>query len=841
MNRESHLLTQLLAVQLNEEDLSLVRKIIGRVQVFAAENSKEALHLLEHHASIDMVMIDIERSYLQSLQLLHTLVYRSQQEPLRIVVLGEQHLLQEKKREFDLDIVTILTKPLQETQLRELLERAVLKQDAEAKQQNLQEQAHLFNTIFYQAPIGISISHRVDLGVEPGREQFDVNPMYEKITGRSMEEVRRIGWPTITHPDDLPGELEYFKRLKQGELEKYSLEKRFIRPDGSIVWVEMTVAPLQASDSRLFAHICLMQDITKRKEAEQLLAESERSKSALLSHLPGLAYRCRYDAHWTMLYVSAGCETLTGYTPDQLINNRDISYNDVIVLSYRQKIYSEWKWAIHENKPFELEYEILTAQGTRKWVWEMGQAVFTDDGDIEALEGIILDITDRKLMEQNLAYRDVHDLWTGLYNRRYLEQLLLQDIKARKRSKRALISIDLGALNAKSIAYGYQYSQDIMKKVAEELGILCNDLAVLSITHEYRFVFYLRSYDERQTLLLLCKKIESTLEHIVSLERIPYGLGVLEIDESNQENVDQLLRNVLIASQRSIALYDGEAEICFFDESMETEIQQEATLSALLSRIVSGKSPDCLFLQYQPIIDMRTGGICGFEALARLKSSDMQVIPPLHFIPIAEKTKLIIPLGDIIIRQAFQFLKQLEEQQVMDCTVSINISAIQLIKEGFAEYLISLMHSMDVNPACVCLELTESIFASNFQEINRVLKTLQHKGVKISVDDFGSGYSSLSRERELCGDELKIDKPFIDKLMVLSDDQAITGDIISMAHKMGQSVVAEGIEHQRQLDYLRRNNCDKAQGFLFSKPLDASEALALVAGKNALRFYENLF
>jgi len=150
------------------------------------------------------------------------------------------------------------------------------------------------------------------------------------------------------------------------------------------------------------------------------------------------------------------------------------------------------------------------------------------------------------------------------------------------------------------------------------------------------------------------------------------------------------------------------------------------------------------------------------------------------------------------------------------------------------------MHSMDVNPACVCLELTESIFASNFQEINRVLKTLQHKGVKISVDDFGSGYSSLSRERELYVNELKIDKSFIDKLMYLSDDQAITGDIISMAHKLGHSVVAEGIEHQRQLDYLKQNNCDKAQGFFFSKPLNASDALALVVGKHTYRLFEHL-
>ncbi|MGE4453054.1 MAG: EAL domain-containing protein [Sphaerochaeta sp.] len=832
--------TQLLTVHLCESDLSLVRKVVGRIRVLSAGDNAEALHLMEQYASIDLVLIDIEQSYLQSLQLLHSLVYRSYQEPLRIILLGEQHLLKEKETLFDLDIVTMLRKPLQEGPLRETIEKFTTKQKRIDQQQYLEEQAHLFNAIFYQAPIGISISYRVDLGVEPGKERFEVNPMYEKITGRSMDEVLRVGWTSITHPDDLPRELEQFKRLKRGEIDSYILEKRFIRPDGSIVWVEMTVAPLQSKSSKLFAHMCLIQDISKRKEAESLLAESERSKSTLLAHLPGMAYRCLYDANWTMLYVSEGCEALTGYKQDQLVNNRDISYEDVIVLSYRKKIRNEWDFVIYENKPFMLEYEILTAQGTRKWVWEMGQPLYNDEGAIEALEGIILDITDRKKMEQNLAYRDEHDMWTGLYNRRYLEQLLVLDIEARKHARRALISINLSTLNTKSIAYGYQYSQDIMKKVAEGLSILAYDQVILSITHEYRFVFYLRSYENKQQLLFLCKKINATLEYILSLERIPWGLGVLEIDAANQEHVDQMLRNLLVSSQRSIALFEEEAEICFFDESMETEIQREASLTAMLARVVSGRNQESFFLQYQPIVDMQSGKISGFEALARLQTEDLGLVSPLDFIPVAEKTKLIIPLGDIIIRQAFQFLKQLEEHQIFDCTISINISAIQLVKDGFAEHILRLMDSMAVSPSSICLELTESIFASNYQEINRILKTLQERGVKISVDDFGSGYSSLSRERELHVNELKIDKSFIDKLLVLTDDQAITGDIISMAHKLGHRVVAEGIEEQRQLDYLRRNNCDKGQGFLFSKPLDASEALSLIA-KNQHRLFETLF
>ena len=142
-------MAQLLAVQLNQKDLSVVRNVAGNMQVLTAGNSSEALHLMEMHASIDMVLIDIERSYLQSLQLLHTLVYRYQQEPLRIIVLGEKQLLQQKKRVFDLDLITVLNKPIQEKQLRGLLELEVVKQDSYSEQQNVLEKAHLFNAIFY--------------------------------------------------------------------------------------------------------------------------------------------------------------------------------------------------------------------------------------------------------------------------------------------------------------------------------------------------------------------------------------------------------------------------------------------------------------------------------------------------------------------------------------------------------------------------------------------------------------------------------------------------------------------------------------------------------------------
>ena len=204
-------------------------------------------------------------------------------------------------------------------------------------------------------------------------------------------------------------------------------------------------------------------------------------------------------------------------------------------------------------------------------------------------------------------------------------------------------------------------------------------------------------------------------------------------------------------------------------------------------------------------------------------------ISPLEFIPIAEETKLIVPLGYEIIRKALQFLQTLQSNGYSNLHISINISAIQLLRGDFLPALERIVRDTGVSPECINLEITESILAVNYQEINTILGDLQALGMQIAIDDFGTGYSSLARERELNVNCLKIDKSFIDKLMHLEPEQAITGDIISMAHKLGHCVVAEGVEHESQRQYLKAHGCDKIQGYLVSRPLDPDAALELLS------------
>jgi len=342
-------------------------------------------------------------------------------------------------------------------------------------------------------------------------------------------------------------------------------------------------------------------------------------------------------------------------------------------------------------------------------------------------------------------------------------------------------------------------------------------------------VFYVKDYQDRAELAAFCETISRALASLLTGERVGWGIGVIEIDEGNQHNHRQLLRNLLVASEKALGASDKEDYgIQFFDKELEVGIDREEHIISELSSIAQGLGMERLFLHFQPIMDLASGRICCFEALARLKSTAYGLIPPLEFIPIAEKTRLIIPLGEWIVTQAFRFLNMMKKHGFDEVGVSINISPMQLLKHGFVTNLVKRVQEAAADPASVNLEITESIFFANFQEVNAILGELEQYGFSVSIDDFGTGYSSLSREREMNVNSLKIDKEFIDKLMVLKPEQAITGDIISMAHKLGHIVVAEGVEHHKQLEYLKAHGCDKVQGYLISKPMDEVAAIVML-------------
>ena len=818
---------KILVVDDSATDRLIIKSMLSDYCVFTANDGLEAMLVLQEHDGINLLVLDLNMPNMNGFQVLEALKEDERFSKLRTIILTNYDELENEIKGLRMGAVDYIRKPIHMDSLKARIDvHATLLRAQHALEQQLAEQMLSFDMIFDQAPIGIAVS--CSNGPDHSVETIErINSAYEKITGRTKEELVDSGWVKITHPDDLEEELRNLRRLQSGEITTYSMDKRYIRPDGSIVWVHMVVAPFTFSNDLQYRHICLIQDITERKIVEVALNESERSKSVLLANLPGLAYRCNYDREWTMQFVSDGCYDLTGYPPESLLYNRELSYNDIISPEYREPLWNEWARIIAQRLPFKYEYEIITAAGEKKWVLEMGQVIYDDEGGVEALEGIVLDISDRKAMENALKYNNEHDSWTGLYNRAYLVSLLEKDARWYEDIKKALIGINLSTVQLLAANYGFQYTQNLMKKAAEALSLHCTDKRMLFNTYQNRFVFYVIDYNDREELIEFCRTIADMLESLFFMERISGGIGILEIgQDQKQADMELLLRRLLIASERSVSLFDKDFEICFYDEELEALVNRERNIVEALGAIAAdADTNDELFLQYQPIMDLRSDSIIGFEALARLRTEKLGQVSPLEFIPLSEKTKLILPIGERVIVKAFRFSNRLKECGYNDIGVSVNISAIQLVKPDFISRLFELTREMHIDPKLIGFEVTESVFVSDYEFINAIIDKMRDAGFHIAIDDFGTGYSSLAREKELKADCMKIDKHFIDRLMGSDLGKEITSDIISMSHKLGHCAIAEGVEHECQLRYLKEHNCDRIQGYLISKPLDEEDAI----------------
>jgi len=816
---------KILVVDDSASDRLIIKKMLNEYNILIACDGLEAMKQIEEHKDINLIILDLNMPKMDGFQVLEALRADGMLKKIHTIILTNYDELENEIKGLRMGAVDYVRKPIQMESLKARIDIHVeLLRVQQFLEQKLYEQGLTFDLIFNQAPVGIAISFSNDLITNQQNKNFSINPMYEKITGRTKEELKKLGWEAITHPDDLEKDLRNYKKLQSGEINSYTMEKRLIKPDGSIVWVNLIMASLDLSDNDQSNHIALLQDITRRKAIEAELTESERSKSVLLSHLPGLAYRCNYDREWTMQYVSAGCFELTGYPPESFVANKDLSFNDIIAPEYRDLLWEKWKYNLANKLPLNHEYEIITVDGKKKWVLEMGEGIFNEQGEVEALEGIIIDITDRKTMENSLKYNNEHDSWTGLYNRNYLENILTIDARKQETEKRAILNINLSALQSLTLAYGFHYTQDLIKNIVDALIIYCTNQRQLFYSYENQFVFYLKGYKDKNELIEFCDTISNTLESLLVAERVSGGIGVVEICHDNEHDVDQLLKNILIASERAFGIDDRDFGICFYGAELEARIIREEDIKRELAQIAEDENNSELFLQYQPILDIKSNQICSFEALARLNNNKFGLVPPLEFIPIAEEAKLIIPIGKKIILHAFRFLNKLKNYGYNNISVSINISVIQLLKNDFCENLLEIINEMQVNPENICLEITETVFSSEYEKINRILGELKEAGFFIAIDDFGTGYSSLARERELNINCLKIDKLFIDKLMYLKPKESIINDIISMAHNLDHYVIAEGVEHKKQKQYLIDHGCDKIQGYLISKPLDEDAA-----------------
>lgn len=433
---------------------------------------------------------------------------------------------------------------------------------------------------------------------------------------------------------------------------------------------------------------------------------------------------------------------------------------------------------------------------------------------------------------KRLSHYAYHDLVTDLPNKRYLQEMLRADAAGSYWDARALLLVNYRNFKQINMLFGYQYGENVIRDLAVRLHVLDTGGYHLFHLSGDRFVIYVTGYQGREELSMLCLKIMEALKEALPSKTIGGNIGVVEaayfIDD-----LEKLLKYAMLAGE-----HVGVSEpfgYSFYSSEMEAQLTREEDIEKELLAAAKGDAGAGLYLMYQPILHVKTDTIRGLEALARLRSNKLGEVSPAEFIPIAERSQLIVSLGRQIIRDACCFLKALKAAGHDHIVVSVNISAIQIMRDDFVQEVLDIIAQTGVDPNRLGIELTESVFADQMEEINAKLAALKAQGLHIAIDDFGTGYSSLARERDLDISCLKIDKSFIDRLSDLHPDRAITGDIISMAHRLGHEVVAEGVENARQREYLKQNGCDCIQGFLFSRPLMPEDVLALLDAEKRRR------
>ena len=419
---------------------------------------------------------------------------------------------------------------------------------------------------------------------------------------------------------------------------------------------------------------------------------------------------------------------------------------------------------------------------------------------------------------------------TGLPNENFFREYVKKEIQNHRLQGKDFILLHLENLAILSHTYGHEYGELLLKEVSERIRTqMGTDQELFFLDGEYLGIFCetLSHEDNRALLRSLQELFSQDFSTGDERDRLQVKIGIVP-DIGQFRSSAALLKAAAIAAGKNVQ--NDMESISYFDEKMEEHAERERSILRNLRLLLEDKdySRDRFFLHFQPKISLETEEIIGFEALARFRIPVYGMIPPLEFIEIAERNHLIYDLGLLILRDACAFLRELDDAGMKKRTVAVNISVLQLLRKEFTAHVEEVLKEYQIDPEMLEFEITESILSDNFDLINLKLRQIRKKGIKVSMDDFGTGFSSLARLRELSIDAVKLDRHFISRIKENEKPSYISIDIISMAHRVGLKVVAEGVETEEQLDFLKKYQCDYAQGYYISMPLEKDKALEML-------------
>ena len=665
--------------------------------------------------------------------------------------------------------------------------------------------------------VEVSPSIRQLLGVEP--EVWLANPE---------------GWYDSIHPDDLDRVVQESTRCIEAGI-SFRLQYRAMRGDGETIWINEETAIVANEHGEPTYWMGLMLDVSEFVRTRQELDEAQRKYGALVEQIPAIVYTDVADDEMSTSYVSPQIEELLGITAQEYIEDADL-WRKHLHPDDRDDAMATYLEGRDSGEPFTFEYRLIARDGRVVWFSDSAIVIRDPAGAPLFVHGVMLDITDRKAAEEQLAYLAYHDKLTGLPNRAMFDELSDLAIARARRSGMgvAILHLDLDNFKLVNDSLGHEAGDAMILELAERLKDATRDTDLIARPGSDEFIMLLADIDRAPAVpgggegeLVVAESVTNRIQESL---QIPFELAGNEVYASasiglslfpqDADDAPTLAQNAEAAMFRSKKAGPGGYALHVEDEA---DALSRLSLTTRLRKAVENET---WTLHYQPLVSLTDGSMMGVEALIRWMEPNGGIVPPGEFIPLAEEMGLIEAIGDWVVEEIGR-QDQTWRAAGLELEIGFNLSPRQMFQPDLVSKIVSSLANSGMDPTKVVVEITESTAMTDPDRTQRILFDLHDRGLQLAIDDFGTGYSSLARLKHLPVDILKIDRSFVRDVDNDHDAASMVGAMIALATNLGMTPLAEGIETEGEWRFLADHACTLGQGFYFSRPVPPADILAL--------------
>ncbi|MNF42809.1 Cyclic di-GMP phosphodiesterase Gmr [compost metagenome] len=642
------------------------------------------------------------------------------------------------------------------------------------------------------------------------------------IFGIEAEDVTRVlsDLKPRLHPDDLPLLRRALVEHLKGRTDGYSIDYRVRHNDGHWVWVEDRGRVVERDEQgKGLRMLGTRRDITARKARDE---EQRLAATVFDAASEGIVI---LDPEYRVIQINAAFSQVTGYRQDEVMGR---SVATLIGSREARRRYHLIREELEQSGSWQGELMDTRKNGELYPQWLQLNVVRDSRGNVSHIVGFFADLTARREAEERLRYLSSYDELTGLANRTLFKDRLHEASQRARQSGRslALLHIDLDRFKVLNDSLGHEVADQLLRQVSRRLTQAVPEADTIARLAGDEFAVILDAFGSLSSLARRASRLLGKLRMPMTVgghELVISGSLGISLLPDNAGDISALISQANMAMQHAKHL--GGNSFQFFTDNLQACTLERLQLENQLRKAIEEGQ---LEVFYQPKLGLADNSLNAAEALVRWRHPQQGLVPPADFIGLAEETGLIAPIGEFVLRQACQQAREWQRQGLADLRVSVNLSMHQLRQGNLVSLVRQVLEETGLQARLLELELTESHLLENVENVIATFHQLRQLGVKLAIDDFGTGYSSLSYLKRFPVDCVKIDQTFIRDLSAGSEDAAITRAIIVMAHSLELKVVAEGVENQEQLNFLRSQRCDEIQGYLISPPVEAPQFARLL-------------